>query len=130
MNSLVDNILSGRFASIVATRTSQWTGTLELCEWLKTNRLNKEQAANVAKFMHEIGIIPKLEVWSNLQTPTQANLLAKSNLFMVHALVQTIMVQIVSGDDLTSEDILERDAWMYETRTSSQSEVLAKFGYL
>lgn len=69
----------------------------KLENWFKTNELTKEQAVQVAKYMHDCPSEPRMITWAALQTN-------RKNLFRVHAHVENLMVRTATGEDTTQVD--------------------------
>jgi hypothetical protein len=66
--------------------------------WFKANTLTKEQAVQVAKFMHDCPAEPRIVTWQGLQANT-------TNLFRVHPHVENLMVRTATGEDTSNTQV-------------------------
>lgn len=67
----------------------------KLGEWVKVNTLTKDQAIQVAKYMHSCPAEPRIVAWHGLQSNT-------TNLFKVHPHVEDLMVRTATGEDTSA----------------------------
>jgi hypothetical protein len=89
------NSAKKKMGNFAKSNTKYMELSKKLSDWFKFNILSKEQAVELAKFMHDCPVEPRIVTWQGLQSNTKN----PTNLFRVHPLVDELMVKTANGED-------------------------------
>jgi hypothetical protein len=116
----IQDVLLGDFDMTKASKPVQYATADALAEHLASHVLDADEAWSVARFMREVGEIPRIRLWASLQAKPE-------NLFGVHPLIGDLMVNDMRNRRTTDTDL---HAWMYAEKGSERDVVLKRLGYI